>query len=474
MITLSLSKNKKYISINAPKNDLDYIRNYFSVKNPAFKSRLPFIPSRIYAITPAGKFDIGLYSLVKDFVLSKKIPLEEDKSLIDFLSINKNKNLQTEELNTSLRFYQKNAIEKAIENGSGIIVLPTAAGKTLTAATLIHNLTKILNKKDIKILVLVPSIQLVEQTSADFENFGLNKISKWSGSTELDKNSSIVVAGTQKLLSEKTDKNFLSEIDIFILDEAHILRRGNQLNKIFNFIQTPYKFGFTGTMPPNLIDQWNVIGKLGPVLYEEKTIDLKNQNYIAEFKIKILKINHQNFNFNKTSDLATDLYNQEINFLIENERRNLIIANLALKIAHNTIIMVDRIIHGELLLNILNKINANKTKNVYFIQGSTEIEEREEIRKLMEKNNSNIVIAISKIFSTGINIPSIQNIIFALTGKAKIKIMQSIGRALRLHPLKKCATIFDVADNLKYSKIHLQERKLLYNTENYFYEEKEI
>jgi type I site-specific restriction endonuclease len=92
----------------------------------------------------------------------------------------------------------------------------------------------------------------------------------------------------------------------------------------------------------------------------------------------------------------------------------------------------------------------------------------------MNQNQKTIVIAISKIFSTGINIPSIQNIIFALTGKAKIKIMQSIGRALRLHPLKNRATIFDVADNLKYSKLHLEERIKLYESENYFYEKKEI
>ena len=92
----------------------------------------------------------------------------------------------------------------------------------------------------------------------------------------------------------------------------------------------------------------------------------------------------------------------------------------------------------------------------------------------MKDRSDVIIIAISKIFSTGINIPNLHNIIFASAGKAKIKIMQSIGRALRLHPTKKLANIFDIADNTKYGKIHLTERKKLYDLEKYDYTEKEI
>ena len=133
--------------------------------------------------------------------------------------------------------------------------------------------------------------------------------------------------------------------------------------------------------------------------------------------------------------------------------------------------MVDRINHGEVLFNELQKITD---KPIYFIRGATEIEDRENIRSLMDQRNDIVVIAISKIFSTGINIPNLHNIIFASAGKAKIKIMQSIGRALRLHPTKKLATIFDIADNTKYGIIHLKERKKLYQLEKYEYNEKSL
>jgi superfamily II DNA or RNA helicase len=135
--------------------------------------------------------------------------------------------------------------------------------------------------------------------------------------------------------------------------------------------------------------------------------------------------------------------------------------------------MVDRISHGEIIEKILTKTCDNK-RPIYFIRGSTDIEDREKIRSFMNDRNDVIVIAISKIFSTGINIPNLHNIIFASAGKAKIKIMQSIGRALRLHVTKSMANIFDIADNTKYGMLHLAERKKLYNLENYDYTEKEI
>ena len=147
--------------------------------------------------------------------------------------------------------------------------------------------------------------------------------------------------------------------------------------------------------------------------------------------------------------------------------------------------MVDRISHGDEIKNKLISLDIaldsscsksihNPLRPIHYIQGSTEIDERESIRSLMNDRNDVIIIAVSKIFSTGINIPNLHNIIFASAGKAKIKIMQSIGRALRLHPTKKLANIFDIADNTKYGKMHLIERKKLYNLENYEYTEKEI
>jgi superfamily II DNA or RNA helicase len=85
-----------------------------------------------------------------------------------------------------------------------------------------------------------------------------------------------------------------------------------------------------------------------------------------------------------------------------------------------------------------------------------------------------VVVAISKIFSTGINIKNLHYIIFSCGGKAKIKIIQSIGRGLRLHKDKDKLIIFDIADEFKYSTAHMEKRIALYEKEKIKYSIKEV
>lgn len=471
---LTITTNNKQGIITGDILGLSLLREHFSIANPAFRSNKRFIASRLYAITPSGKFEIGLLKNIITFLDKEHIEYQIESSIKKLFDIGF-ENPIIEKLNISYRDYQEVSITKCLNQGRGVVIIPTAGGKTLVMAGLIKSLRENLKDYNALCLVLVPSLQLVEQTSKDFTSYGLENVTKWSGDNLPDLKASIIVAGTQILLSEKTDLSILNDVKILIVDETHGLRRGNEINKIFNLIQTNYRFGFTGTMPTSLIDQWNIIGKTGPVVFEQKTQNLKQQNYVSNFKITILKIKHDQLpKFTVNNLTPASAYNQEIEFLINHSRRNEIISKLASRLDQNTIIMVDRIDHGISLEEKLKQLCKETKKDVYFIRGSTDIEEREQIRKLMESKNNIVVVAISKIFSTGINIPNLHNIIFASAGKAKIKIMQSIGRALRLHPTKTLAHIFDVADNTKYGKIHIEERMKLYNTEKYNFEIKNI
>jgi superfamily II DNA or RNA helicase len=473
MISIKFSgKKKTLLQLEGDISSICLVREHFSVQNPAYKSNSPFVQARLYCISPSGKFEIGLLGEIVDYFFKKGINVDIDNDIKTYynpLTIPDEYDLK--QLSLKYRSYQENSIKNCLKQGRGVVVLPTAGGKTYVMAGLILNINDILNKK-IKTLVTVPSIQLVEQTYQDFLNYGLTNITKWSGKNKPDfENSDIIIAGTQILLSKSTDLSILSDIDLFLCDETHVIRKGNTINKIFSLFKTPHMYGFTGTMPPSLIDQWNILGKFGPIVYEEKTINLEKQDYISSFQIVILKINHKNLpSYILNMDYSMESYVKEFEYLLNNLSRNKIICNLAKNIKNNTIIMVDRLDHGIFLTNLLQ----DNDKKVYFIQGSTEIQEREKIRELMSTSDDVIVVAMSKIFSTGINIPNLHNIIFASAGKAKIKIMQSIGRALRLHPTKKIATIFDIADNTRYALKHLKERKKLYETEKYKIIEKHI
>lgn len=473
MIELNLASDNQGL-ISTDVNTLADIRAFFSMANPAYKRSNKFAPARLYAISPAGKFDIGLTDNIISFLEINQYCYEVDDKLDKKINIG----FKFDKLESFDKFvfrdHQEKSITAALQKGRGVVVIPTAGGKTLIMASIIKNLRKLKGNDNLKALVLVPSIQLVEQTSSDFINYGLTDVTKWSGGNIPDDNALITIASNQILLSEKTDLTKIMDYDMLLVDETHTLRRGNEINKILKIVKTDHKFGFTGTMPSTNIDQWNIIGKIGPIVFEEKTFNLKQKNFVSDFQIVVLKIIHDNVPSFKSDQInPANLYNLELEYLLKNKRRNEIIANLSKKLSNNTIIMVDRIEHGE---NIEKELRATCDKNrpIYFIQGSTEMTEREEIRSLMEKRNDIIVVAVSKIFSTGINIPNLHNIIFASAGKAKIKIMQSIGRALRLHPTKTMANIFDISDNTRYGKIHLSQRIKLYDNEKYKYQIKTI
>lgn len=466
----------------------DEIREHFSVKNEAAKFTRGFgrfIPQRTYAITPLGKFDACLALEIKRFFISNQYPDEVkicDELLQEMLPASRllhNKGAFTImpfKLSTSLRDYQEEIVNKALSTGRGTIVLATAGGKTLTAATILSNIY--LSNPKFKCLYVVPDLGLVEQTFTDFSSYNIPfSCRKWTGkhNIESDKDApaNVIIANLGILQSKNSDTAWLANIDVLVVDEVHKVRRGNEINKLFKIIKTPMRFGLTGTMPECLLDQWNIIGKIGPIIYEKTSYQLRLESYVSNVSVVMLMVNYKTQPaYPKELVNAADRYRAEIDFLIKSNFRNNLLAKASCGTTKNTLILVDYIEHGENVYNTV--VSTCPNKKIFYIRGEVEIEEREKVRALMELHSDVIVVAISKIFSTGINIKNLHYIIFAGGGKAKIKILQSIGRGLRLHKDKDKLIIIDIADNLQYGHQHFQKRKSLYEKENIPYQIKEI
>ena len=114
-------------------------------------------------------------------------------------------------------------------------------------------------------------------------------------------------------------------------------------------------------------------------------------------------------------------------------------------------------------------------KEIYFIAGEVDGEERNNIRNRINNTNNSITIASEGTTSTGVNIPKLNNIIFASPSKGRIKNLQSIGRLLRLSENKEYATLYDISDDLSwklkknYTLLHFIERIKIYNEEKFKY-----
>jgi len=451
------------------------IKEYFSVKNPGarFVRGGRFIPQRIYAITPSGYCGVGLVPEIIKYTSSLNVPCEikQNTELQDLFKAlpfqipTGYPNVRELQSEYQLRDYQKEAVTRALSKGFGVIELATGGGKTFIIANLVYIAMQLMNQKE-RVLIVVPDIGLVEQTYKDFVsyNFPLEKITKWSGNNEINLNAKVIIANLGILQSEKSDLSWFNEVGLLIVDECHKLRKGNKVCKLIDKVPTLRRFGFTGTLPENDIDTWNINNFIGPVIFKKTTTDLRaaaGGEYIANAQAISLHLEY-NFKPDYTAVGAAQRYLLELDYIHNSKFRTKVIENVVARLPNNCLILVDHIVHGDNMFNSLKDLTG---KQVYFIQGSVEVEERRRIQELMEKNNNVICIAISKIFSTGISIKNIHYIMFAAGGKSKIKVLQSIGRGLRVHENKDVLTLIDIVDELVYGGKHFAKRKQFYEIE---------
>ena len=161
-----------------------------------------------------------------------------------------------------------------------------------------------------------------------------------------------------------------------------------------------------------------------------------------------------------------------------NDKRNQFISNLANSINGNVLVLfnfVDK--HG---VPLYKNIQQKAKKNCYLICGKTEIDDREQIRKIVDKSNNSVLVASYGTCSTGINIKNIHAIIFASPSKSVIRVLQSIGRGLRKSDTKNKVTVYDIGDDLSWKSYrnhamrHLDERTTIYTNEGFQFDKIKI
>ena len=209
-------------------------------------------------------------------------------------------------------------------------------------------------------------------------------------------------------------------------------------------------------------------GLFGPTKKVISTKELIDKNQLSAFNIKCLILKHSDEVCKEMKDAT---YPDELKYLIESENRNRFIRNLAISLEKNTLVLFQMKKHGRALYEMI-KQKANG-RSVYFIDGDVDTVVREEVRKIMEIENNAITVASFGTFSTGTNIRNLHNIIFAMPTKSTIRTLQSIGRGLRQSEGKEQATLYDIADDLRYKKHmnytlkHFVERTKIYNDEQF-------
>jgi superfamily II DNA or RNA helicase len=265
-------------------------------------------------------------------------------------------------------------------------------------------------------------------------------------------------------------KKYFADFDFVIGDEAHLFKAKSLIDIMTGLTNARYRIGTTGTLDGTKTHKLVLEGLFGSVRKVITTKELMDAKHLAEFQIKCLLLRHNESICQAAKNFT---YQQEIEYLVLNDARNRFIANLAVSLEGNTLVLfqyVDK--HGRILHKLISD-KVGMDRKVLFVSGSTEVQVREEIRHIVEKETNAIIVASFGTFSTGINIRNLHSIIFASPSKSRIRNLQSIGRGLRKSDTKDSAVLFDIADDMRYKKKenytlrHFAERIRMYGDEKF-------
>jgi superfamily II DNA or RNA helicase len=473
-----LKKDEVFLKIECERGTAREMSDYFTFEVPGAK----FMPSvrnkywdgkiRLFNVNTRQIY-VGLIQHIKRFCEERGYECIVEEALVttEDVPLNKLEKFLTEPEYTP-RDYQTRAVAHAIRNNRALILSPTASGKSF----IIYSLLKyyLASKLAKRCLVIVPTTSLVSQMNSDFMDYSKGQfdytLQIMAGQEKTSDTAKVFISTWQSIY--KMPKSYFDQFDVVIGDEAHLFK-ANSLTKIMEKLpDCKYRFGFTGTLDESLTNKLVLEGLFGPVMRVIQTKDLIENKTLADFRIKCLVLKYSP---QTCKELHNAKYQDEMAYLVGNEKRNNFIKNLALTRKGNTLIlfqMVDK--HGRILYNMI-KEEANKGRHIFFVHGGVDATEREEVRRITEKESDAIIIASYGTFSTGVNIKNLHNIIFASPSKSRVRNLQSIGRGLRKGDAKDKATLYDIADDFchksscNHTLKHFAVRIKMYNEEEFDY-----
>lgn len=381
-----------------------------------------------------------------------------------------------------LRDYQEEAIRKVILDGygRGLVELPTSAGKSFVIANLIYTVDRNV-MKGLRYLIFVPNRQLVDQFYKDLLSYGFpdGSVTRLSsglkGRDAFDPSARVIVSNRQYVF-RNAEK--LPKVDFLINDEVHQGKPNSSTIRFVDDLDCRFKVGFSATIPRRKYDRLSLVGSFGRVLYVKEITDLQSRGYISSLRINLIRLvdrkvaadrsllfhEHSKRRFN-ASDMDgirfNEAYEAETKYVTENYATLYapILDELG-NLEGNTLVLFDRLEFGQGMFELAK--SKGWSRKVRYIDGQTPIAEREESRSLLEGSNDNVLFGQCSILSTGINIRNLTNLVLMVSTKSFSRILQSIGRTLRLHRDKDHANLYDISFNFKYSQKHLAERLAIY------------
>ncbi len=424
------------------KDDYKILIGSSNITASAFKSNIEWNVKTI-----AKKDDAFLKDVLNEFeTLWKNSIYVDDKFLASYSNFlnTQNKEFKSFSLNQiKTNFMQEKALEK-LENlrkkgeNKALIIAATGSGKTYLSAFDVKNF----KAKTILFLVhreniLIKAKQSFEEILLQINSFGLYTGNK----KEQDKNFLFSTIQTMSSNFSNFSQDFFEYI---IIDEAHHVTSPSY-KKILEYFKPKFLLGLTATS--NRMDGNSIY----EIFDENIACDIRlnealEHDLIVPFHYygisDIQSIDYENVDLTKIDLLAKLLsVNKRVDFIIDkmnfysnsgNKRK---VLGFCVSKEH---------------CNFMSEEFNKKGINSITLTSEDSISKREEsIKKLENENDSLEVIFTVDIFNEGIDIPSINMVLFLRPTNSPIIFVQQLGRGLRKYKNKEFLTVLDFIGNHK-------------------------
>lgn len=477
--------NEVHMKVLADPSVRQEIMNFFSFRpegyqfSPKYKARVWDGWIRLYQPLRPVLY-VGLSNYLRKFCEDRGYELQFSDDWTDQEKIDDNYGYEIAKLVKSKftpRDYQNDYIVNALRNRRSLSLSPTSSGKSLIIYLIQQHYYQTLG---LRTLIIVPTISLVHQMAGDFIDYGCdpNLIYKIQGGVDKNTRHPIVISTWQSLI--KQPKEWFDQFRVVLGDEAHLFQAKSLTTIMEKLTDCPYRHGFTGTVSSQSKAHHLILeGCFGSIKRYVKTKDLIDDGTVADFNVKAIVLSHpqdKRVEFKKaltSIKVKQKKWPAEREYLISHEKRNLFIRNLVWSLkGRNNLILFDLVEkHGKILEPLLRRDD----RQLHFIYGGVDGEDREAIRHLIENDpiKQHDILASYGVFSTGVNLKRLDNVIFASGSKSEIKVLQSIGRSLRKGNGSDKAVLYDITDDLSdgsfsnYTLNHFRRRIEIYSSEQF-------
>lgn len=318
-----------------------------------------------------------------------------------------------------LRDYQREAVDKVVQRGRGILWLPTGAGKTEVAVGLTRALP-------CRWGFLVHRTNLMDQAAERYEMRGGQLAGRiGEGVWDIPRDCTFVCATFQTLYAglqggDLKTTELLEGLDGLIVDECHVLPADSFWKVAMATPNAHFRVGLSGT-PLARGDRRSLlaIAALGPVVYRVKSGLLIERGVLARPKVRMVTVT-------QVSEKKTwqGVYGDCV---VRGTPRNRALVNICLRSAKPCFVFVKEVSHGKKLVDMLGKAGIN----AHFVWGSHSVDYRKSLVKRLVMGHFDVLVC-SVIFQEGIDVPELRSVVVGSGGKSVIATLQRLGRGMRV------------------------------------------